>query len=93
MKNNPLTAVLLGVLAISAVFSVVVCALYIREARQVRQLEGIAMSIDQNRALVQSLAADAMEYSKRNPAIDPILESVGLNPRGAASGSNKPATR
>ena len=30
------------------------------------------------RSSLQSLAAECVEYSKRNPAIDPILESVNL---------------
>jgi hypothetical protein len=37
--------------------------------------------INRNRALVSALAGDMVEYSRRNPAIDPILESVGIRAR------------
>jgi len=44
--------------------------------------------INNNRATINALANDVMEYSKKNQAIDPILESVGLKP----GKSNLPAT-
>jgi hypothetical protein len=48
--------------------------------------------VNRNRALFQALANDAIEYSKRNPAIDPILQSVGINP-AAASSAPRPGGR
>jgi hypothetical protein len=47
-----------------------------------------ATMINNNRATINALANDVMEYSKKNQAIDPILESVGLKP----GKSNLPAT-
>lgn len=34
-----------------------------------------------NRAAMQSLAAESMEYAKRNPAMIPVLQSLGLKTR------------
>ena len=88
MKNNPMTTVLLAVLTISALLSVGLCWRYVSNARELRMLQVQATMINNNRATINALANDVMEYSKKNQAIDPILESVGLKP----GKSNLPAT-
>lgn len=94
MKTNPLTRVLLGVLVVSAVASVVLCWLYISDTRQLRSLQGQANIINNNRTVMTALANDTLEYSKKNPAIDPILESVGLKPaKSNVPAAVKPATK
>ena len=94
MKNNSLTTILLGVLTISALASVVLCWLYISNTRQLRTLQAQAASINNNRALINALAIDTVEYSKTHPAIDPILESAGLKPgKSAPAATTKPATK
>ena len=77
---------LTGLLLVSAVTCATLAILYVRGASELRGLQGQAAAIENNRNLVRALAADAIEYSKRNPAIDPVLQSVGLKP---APGSPK----
>jgi hypothetical protein len=46
--------------------------------------------------MIQALANDTVEYSKRSPgpAIDQLLESVGLKPgKSAPAATNKPASK
>jgi hypothetical protein len=94
MKNNPLTTVLLGVLTVSALLSVGLCWRYISNARELRLLQGQATLINNNRALINELAVDAVQYSKTNPSIDPILKSVGLKPASPTStATHKSSTR
>ena len=94
MKNNSLTTVLLGVLTISALASVVLCWLYISNTRQLRTLQTQATLINNNRALINALAIDTVEYSKTHPAIDPILEAAGLKPgKSAPAATTKPAAK
>ena len=94
MKNNPLTTVLLGVLTVSALLSVGFCWRYVSTTREMRALQTQASLINNNRTMINALAADAVEYSKKNPAIDPILESVGLKPaKSAPAAPSKPATK
>jgi hypothetical protein len=95
MKNSPLTTILLGVLTLSALASVVMCWLYISNTRALRTLQAQAAQVNNNRALINALAADTLEYSKTHPAIDPILESVGLKPgkSAPAATTNKAATK
>ena len=84
MKNSPLTTILLGVLTLSALASVVLCWLYISNTRELRSLQTQAAQINNNRALINALASDTVEYSKTHQAMEPILESVGLKPGKSA---------
>ncbi len=94
MKNSAMTTILLAVLTLSALTSVGLCWSYIGSARELRSLQGQVGMINNNRALINSLANDTLEYSKRNPSIDPLLESVGLKPsKSAPAATNKPATK
>jgi len=96
MKNSPLTTVLLGILAISALLSVGFCWRYVSSTRELRALQTQASMINNNRTMIQALANDTVEYSKRSPgpAIDQLLESVGLKPgKSAPAATNKPASK
>jgi hypothetical protein len=93
MKNSPLTTVLLGVLGISALLSLVFCWSYMTNAREFRQLQTQATFINGRQAAMNALLNDALEYSKKNPQIDPILEAAGLKPRAGAAATNKPASK
>jgi len=90
MKDDPFVKILTGILALSALISAVFCMLYINNQRELRSLQSQVMSIQTRRASVNSLAQEAVEYSKTHPAIDPILENAGLKPKSASS---KPAGR
>ena len=94
MKISPLTSFLLAVLALSAVLSVVFCSLYVSSTRQLRLLQGQMNFINSRTAAITSLANEALEYSKRNPAIDPLLEASGIKqPKTVPLSTNKPASK
>jgi hypothetical protein len=92
MIKSPLTTVLLAALLISALASVGFCCAYIYKAREVRGLQGQIAGIQNNRAFIAAVANEAVEYSKKNPEIDPILEAAGLKPaKISGSGSTNKA--
>ena len=94
MKNSPLTTFLLAVLALSAVLSVVFCSLYVSSTRELRSLQGQLNVINNRAAAISSLASEALEYSKRNPAIDPILEAAGVKlSKSSPASTNKAAAK
>lgn len=87
IKSNPVAVILVSVLFISALAS---CWFSLWWFLATRELQGIEF---QNQSLVrisqamQSLANDAVEYGRRNPAIDPVLVQFELKPRtGPAAG-------
>ena len=94
MKNSPLTTILLGVLAVSTLASVVLCWLNISNTRELRSLQTQATLINNNKAFINALVSESMEYSKTHHDIDPILESVGLKPsKTAQTPTNKTPTK
>jgi len=94
MRNSSATTVLLGLLVISALLSIGLFFGLISKERQLRELQMTAARINNNRALVGSLAGEALEYSKKNPAIDPILEAAGVKPaKTNTSAAAKPGSK
>jgi hypothetical protein len=75
--NNFLPAALLGLLFVSSVLAGLCALLYVRANGELRSLQAQANRISNHQVLARSLANDALEYSKSNPAINPLLESIG----------------
>ncbi len=76
--KSPLTTILLAVLALSALLSLGLCWGYVSNARELRTLQTQAAFINNKRAEINALANLAVQYSQKNPAINPLLESAGL---------------
>jgi hypothetical protein len=96
MKNSPFNAIFLAAVVVSSLWSVWLCYTVIARNRELRQLQARFAGVNHNQQLLASLANDAVEYSKKNPAIEPLLESIGIKPRGTnattpATSTNKPA--
>ncbi len=85
MNKSPLTTVLLTILTASALASVVLCWLYISNARELHALETQRIAVGNNLTWVNMLASDTLAYSKENPAIDAILEAADLKPPKSAA--------
>ena len=85
MKNSPLTTILVGALALSAMASLVLCWLYISNTREIRSLNAMAGQVNYFRQISSALAGDAIEYGKTHPAITPILEATVPNYKSLAS--------
>lgn len=90
MNKSSLPAILLAILGISAVVALVLAYMYARNVSELRLLNAQAAQINNNRAILNALAAESIEYSKKNPAIDPILVSIGAKQPTAAP-APKPA--
>ena len=97
MKNNPLTTILLAVLAVSAIWSAILCIQFVRSTRELRAMQGRALAISTYEGRDQAVLNEVLAYSTNHPAIDPILESLGIRKTPAAPGpaapAAKPATR
>jgi predicted PurR-regulated permease PerM len=87
MKNSPLITVLMvtaGVLTAVVLFLAIVFEYHFR---QLRNLQPQIVNAQNNQNFVNALANDALEYSKHNPSIDPILQTVGVKAGKAAPAS------
>ena len=96
MKTNPLGPFLVGVFVACAVVTAWLSAKYYFSVKEFTKLNIRAVSMNNTRTAVQGLANDALEYSRRNPAIDPLLvkfeiKSPSTNAVQAAPASPAPA--
>lgn len=104
-KNITLTGVLVVILLLSAIANLALCVRYVRTVSAAQRLQAISGKLQvqtalvaRNRSLMQSIANDAMEYSKKNSAMaallqqyNPLLEQLHLAKpqQGTAPRQNK----
>lgn len=97
IKNNPIGVVLVSALFLSALASSWFSLWWFMGTRELQGLEFQNQSLVRISQAMQSLANDAMEYSRKNPAMDPVLIQFEIKPRPGATtqpanaGSPKPA--
>ena len=85
IRTDPIASVV-GILVLVAVLLTAgLCYWHLQCSRQLQRLQAQTALVNRNRAVVQSLVSEVMEYSKKNPAVDPILQSMGLKPKGATN--------
>jgi hypothetical protein len=85
MKNSPLAPLLAGVLLLIGLMSAFITVRYTFSLKEYQKLQIEYARISNKRNAVQSLANEAIEYSKNNPAIDPILQVFDLKPKSGAT--------
>ena len=93
MRNNSFTALLVGLLFISAAAVAVQVLRLSFATRDLRRLQPRIVEINANLNLAQALLNETLEYSKRNPAIDPLLQSLNLKTNSAAGASPQPISK
>ena len=94
MNKSPLTTILLTVLAFSALFSVVMCYMYITKSRELTNLNLQVNGIQGNKNLAQALLQETAAYRDKNPspALDSMIDIV-TGKKAVPGATNKPATK
>lgn len=99
MSKSPLPNILLGIVTVLALLSLGLCAMFQSRAQTLRELQFEATRLAQKQQVLSMLVNDAVEYGKTHPAIEPILQSVGIgkgavtNPAAAVTPAPRPATK
>jgi len=104
-KNITLTGVLVVILLLSAIANLALCVRYVRTVSAAQRLQAVSSRLQfqralvaHNRSLMQSIANDAIEYSKKNSQMaallqqyNPLLEQLNLAKpqQGTAPRQNK----
>jgi hypothetical protein len=78
MRRQPLIALLLAGLLINAVAAPILSYRFIQVTRELNRLKSQYNAVNGNTQLLQQLLGEAIEYGKKNPAIDPVLERIGV---------------
>lgn len=88
MKANSVLALLVGVLLVSAAVAAVQVLRLSFATRDLRRLQPRMVEINAHLNVAQALLNDTLEYSKRNPAIDPLLQSMNFKTNSAAGAAS-----
>ena len=91
MKDSPLTSILIGVVAFFTLAVAMLAWLNVRNTKEIQALRAQEARVNYDHMLVNALATDAVEYGKKNPAINPLLESIGVKLKAGVT--NKPASK
>jgi len=83
IKSNPVGVLLGSVFILLALGTSYLTFTYVQSLKKLQGLQAEVLVVNRNQTLLQNLAAESLEYSKRNPAIDPILQGMGIKPKGA----------
>jgi hypothetical protein len=78
MNQSPLPKILLGVLALIAALTAFYSFHALNNGSELREFQTKLSLINQRLPIVNAVAVDLLEYSKKNPAIDPLLEAYGI---------------
>ncbi|MEP6662097.1 MAG: hypothetical protein ABJC04_00410 [Verrucomicrobiota bacterium] len=87
--KNTVIFVLAGLVVFCCILSTSFAFVFVKASKDLRVLQGRAASVESNRNFVRSIAVEAVEYSKRNPAIDPILQAARLKATPTSAKSTK----
>jgi hypothetical protein len=91
MSRNPFAAVLVALLFVNAAVASAFGLVYAFSTRDLRKVQPQAAEIQSRLNVAQALLNDTLEYSRRNPAIDPLLQS--LNFKTNAPGAPQPSPK
>jgi hypothetical protein len=76
MQKDPLIALLVGALCVCALFTAFETVGFEMHVRQLRQLEFTKLQLQNSQSVANGLMNDAVEYGKRNPSINPIIQTA-----------------
>jgi len=93
MNKSPLTSILTAALGLSALVSLILCIYFIKYTRETRTIQGQLIAANIKRNAVNGVANEALEYSKRNPGITPLLQSSGVFVPNNGASAGKPNSR
>lgn len=80
MKGNTPGFLLLGLTLVSAVFTVYLSWATVRSMTVQHSLSAQMESVQSRRLEAAALLKDVYEYSRKNPAVVPLLQQFGLDP-------------
>jgi hypothetical protein len=81
MKRQPLVLTLMAVLFINAVAAPCMSLRFIQITREINRLKSQYNVVTGKTQLLQQLLSEALDYSRKDPTIDPLLEKIGVKPK------------
>jgi len=94
LKKESFAAFLVGTLFVCSVAGLFLSANYCFSTSTLRRLQPQAAACQARLNIAQALLNDTLEYSKRNPVVEPLLRSLNLKTTSVpAPAAPKPVTK
>src|SRR5688572_33210494 len=84
IRANPVAVLLVTVIFLFSLASCWFAGWWFLGARELQALEYQYQAMQQTSSAIQALANESLEYSRRNPTIDPLLQQFELKPRATS---------
>ncbi len=81
MNRDPIALILAGALLVGVTLTAGLCYWYLQCTADNQAAQREIARVNANRALMQPLAAECMEFAKKHPNILPVLQSLGVRAR------------
>lgn len=88
MNRDPITSILAVSLLVAVTLTAGLCYWYLHLTAQNQEAQREFARVNANRALLQPLAAECIEYARRHTNFIPVLQSLRLRPE-----TNTPAQK
>ncbi|HVK58009.1 MAG TPA: hypothetical protein VM735_04445 [Candidatus Kapabacteria bacterium] len=82
MNRDPVTTILAAALLISVTLTAGLCYAYLHVSANNQEAQRIVAKMNAQRAMMQPLAVECLEFSRNHPSIIPTLQTLGVRPRG-----------
>ena len=92
-RDSGVTNLLAWLAGLAVLGTALLIVIYVMSVHKLHIVQSLADRANRSRTSLNLLVGDLVEYSKRNPAIDPILQSIGIRTRAATpqgQGAAKP---
>jgi type II secretory pathway component PulJ len=81
MNRDPVTAILAGTLLLSTTLTAGLCYAYLHVSQNNQLAQREVARLNALRAVMQPLAAECLEFSRKHPSIIPVLQNLGVRSR------------
>jgi hypothetical protein len=81
MNRDPVTTVLSAALILSVTLTAIICYAYLHVSQNNRAAQQEVARLNAQRAIMQPLAAECLEFSRKHPSIIPVLQGLGVRSR------------
>ena len=88
MVRDPITKLLAVALLVSVTLTAGLCYWYLHVTAQNQEAQREIAKMNANRALMQPLAAECVEYARRHTNFIPVLNSLGLRLRAETNAAS-----
>lgn len=85
MKNNPLIGLMMAIVFLNAAFTAWLAYKYSQSMRTLQTMQAQSVVMNREMNMFRAMVNDSFEYSRKNPAMDNVLQTIGITKTNKAT--------